>query len=135
MFGSVHDGDVLGCLMRHTQRPIGQAAADDHDLDVGVVIADVVADLLQAAERGKVGDAVRDRDVAFHRHATGHTGHVLLGHAAVVPAIREGVAERLDFAVTDIRQDHPDPLVALRDVDQHSIEQGSHEAAPTSFKA
>ena len=94
--------------MGHAEGAVADAAADDDDLDVGVVIADVVADLLEAAQRREVRDRVGDRDVALHRDAAGDARHVLLGDADVVVPVRERIAERLDLAVADVRENHVD---------------------------
>jgi hypothetical protein len=121
-----HDGQVLGGLVGHPESAVGQAAADDHDLDVGPVVAHVVADLLQAAQGREVGDRVGDGDVAFHGHAAGHAGHVLLGHPHVEETVGEALGEALDLAVADVGQDHVDPLVLLGELQQHLVKQGTH---------
>ena len=59
-----HDAEVLGGVVRGAQGAVGEAAADRHDLDVGLVVADVVADLLEAAQRREVGDRVGEDDLA-----------------------------------------------------------------------
>ena len=78
---AAEDRQVLGGVMAHAQRPVGEAPAHGRDHHVGLVIADVVADLLQAAERGEVADRVGEDDAAGQGHAGGHARHVLLGHA------------------------------------------------------
>ena len=78
-----HDGDILRCVVGHAQGPVGESAADGHDLHVGLVVADVIADLLQAPQRGEVGDGVGEHHAAGQGHACCHAGHVLLGYSCV----------------------------------------------------
>ena len=72
--------------MRAPEVGVGQPAADADDHHRHVVVADVDADLLEAARRGERRDRVDERPQAAHRHAGGDAHHVRLGHAAVEEA-------------------------------------------------
>ena len=117
-----HDGDVFRGLMGDTQRAVGESAADDDDLHVRIVIADVISYLLERPERREVGNGVGDGDVAFHGDATGDSSHILFGHAYVEVTFREGLGERLDFAIADVRQDQEDAVVLAGQLQQHFVE-------------
>src|ERR1700674_310329 len=51
-----HHREVFEGVMRGPHSAVSEASADGNDLHIGVVIADIVADLLEAAERWKIGD-------------------------------------------------------------------------------
>ena len=53
------------------------------------MVANVVADLLQAAQGGEVADGVSENGVTFERKAGGEAGHVLLGDADIEKLARE----------------------------------------------
>ncbi|MPM49287.1 hypothetical protein SDC9_96016 [bioreactor metagenome] len=122
-------------MVGNAQRAIGHAAADDDDFDIGMVIADVVANLFQAAQCRKIRNRIGDRDVARHRHAAGDTGHVLFGDAAVDETVGKLRGERLDFAISDIRQNHVNAAVAPRCGQQLFVECLPHRCASTSRNA
>src|SRR5207302_10681323 len=48
-----HDRQVFDAMMRVTLRPVGEATADGHTLDVALVVTDIVTNLLQSAKRWK----------------------------------------------------------------------------------
>ena len=55
-------------MVGHAQSPVGKPTTDGHYLHVGLVIADVVAELLQATERRGVSDGVGEADLAEKRN-------------------------------------------------------------------
>src|SRR5437867_1564785 len=59
-----HDRDVLGCMVRHAERAIREAAAHRNNLDVRVVITRTVPDLLETAKRWKVADRIDEDNAA-----------------------------------------------------------------------
>ena len=63
--------DVLQRVMGVALRAVGEAAADGDDLHVGAVVADVVADLLEAAQRREIGDRIGEDVLPAQRHAGG----------------------------------------------------------------
>ncbi len=75
-----------------------------HRADVAVV-ADVVAQLLQAPKRGEVADRIGVGAGPGHRHAAGHGGHVLLGDARVEIAVREARGEVGEHAEAQVAGD------------------------------
>ena len=72
--------------MGRAEAGIGEARADSDDGDGRLVIADVGADLLEAARRDEGRDGVGDRAQAVHGHAGGNPHHVGFRHAAVEEA-------------------------------------------------
>ena len=75
--------------MSHTEGPVGEAATDRDHLYVGPVIANIVSDLLEAPEGGKVGDRIGKDYFPAQRHARGDARHILLGHRRIEEAVRE----------------------------------------------
>src|ERR1017187_4574920 len=69
--------------MREANWSVTHAAADAHDLHVRAVVADVVSDLLQAAQGREVADGVGENRVTLQRKAGSEARHVLLGDADV----------------------------------------------------
>src|ERR1035437_4750570 len=69
--------------MREANWSVTHAAADAHDLHVRAVVADVVSDLLQAAQGGEVANGVGENRVPLQRKAGSQARHVLLGDADV----------------------------------------------------
>ena len=80
------EGNVLAGVVRRTEARIGKAGADRDDGHGRFVVADVGADLFQAARGDERRDGVGDRPQAVHRHAGGDAHHVGFGHAAVEEA-------------------------------------------------
>ena len=120
--------------MGNAQCTIGYAAADIDNLDICVVVAYIVSNLLQAAQRGEVGDRVCNCDISFHGDAAGNTGHVLLHDAAVIIAFREFLGKTLNFAITDVCQDHMDSGVFFCQLQKDFIEYCSHDySTPSSL--
>ena len=127
-----HNSDILSGVVGHTQRTVGNTAADVDDLHICVVVADIVTDLLQAAQSGEVGDGVSDSDVAFHCDTAGNAGHMLLHNTAVVVTVRESSCETFDLTVADIGQNHMDARILLCDLDQSLVKNCSHASSTPS---
>ena len=49
-----HDSEIFGRVMGHAKGTVGKPASDRHDLDIRIVIAHVIPDLLQTPKRWKV---------------------------------------------------------------------------------
>ena len=99
--------------MAHAERAVDEAAADTHDLDVGIVIRTVVADLFQTAQRRKVADRIGKDRLARERHAGGDRSHILLGNAGIQKLIREAFPKRFEHAETEIARDELDVRIRL----------------------
>src|SRR5712691_9936086 len=78
-----HYGEILERVMRGSHRAIGEEATHGNDFHIGVVVANIVADLLKAAHRWEIGDRVGECNLAAESHSGGHAGHILFGHAGV----------------------------------------------------
>ena len=120
------DGNILRGEVCHSQRPVGHAPADGDDLDIGLVIADVVSDLLQRPERGEIGDGVREADLPAQGHAGCQAGHVLLRHAGVEVLLGEPLGEVGDDAEAQVADDQHDPVVLGGQFRQGLNERRSH---------
>jgi len=70
-------------MMRETNWPVAHASANTDDLHVGAVVANVVADLFQAAQGGETADRVGKNRVALERKAGSQARHVLLRDAHI----------------------------------------------------
>src|SRR6185295_376196 len=100
---------------------------------VGTVIADVVAQLLQAAQRREVADGVDEDRLAAERDAGRDAGHVLLGNADVAVEVRKAPGDRLQHRIAKITAQQPYVPV----LGGHLLERGDEGVshAPTSFSA
>ena len=67
-------------MVRHTHGPIAHSPADSHYLDVGAVVTNVVADLLQTTQCGETAYRVGKDNVPLESKSGGDPGHVLLGN-------------------------------------------------------
>src|SRR6266516_1943228 len=129
-----HDRNVLGCVMRHTEIAVGETASNRNDLDVRPVVADVVANLFEAAQRAEVADRVGEDDLAGKGHARREADHVLLRHARVDELVGMLVRELFDHREAEVA-DHQAHAVVLRgEIVQRLDERGPHEAS-TSARA
>ena len=118
--------------MGDAQVAVGEAAADRHDLDVGAVVADVVADLLEAAQGAEVADRVGEHDLARQGHARGEPDHVLLRNACVDELVRVPVGEVLDHRVAEVTDDHADAVVDVRQLVQRLDERRPQDASTSA---
>ena len=96
------------------------------------MVTHVVADLFQAAERGKIGNGIGEHDLAALRQAGRNAGHVLLGNAHVDIAIWEPIAKRLQHRVAQVAGQQPDARVVSGEPAEGFDEGGSHGAASNS---
>ena len=76
-----HHGDVLLGVMRPAQRGVGDAAADADDGHRHVLVAEVVAHLLERPVDREGRDRVGERAAAPQRQPRAEADHALLGHA------------------------------------------------------
>ncbi len=121
-------------MVRRAETGIGKTGADRDDGHRGLVIADVGADLLQAARRHEGRDGVGDGTQAVHRHAGGDPHHVGFGDAAIEEARRMLVLELVEQAVADVARQHDDARVFVAELGQFVGECVSHDR-PSSLCA
>src|SRR5439155_22006039 len=129
------NGEVLGGEVRHAKCAVGQSPTDGYDLHVGVVIADVVSQLLQATQGGEIADAVREDHVSGQGEASGDTCQVLFRHTDVVElggVLRPKLVQHGEPQVPG--QEH-DPRVLARNFHQATNERGSHAERSSSASA
>src|SRR5258708_815360 len=108
--------------MCSTHRAIGETPADRDDLYVGVVVADIVSDLFQAAQGRKIGNRISKGDLTAERHSCCHPGHVLFGHARIEKLTRQLLHEWSDYAESKITHDQNDAVVLLGQLKQFAYE-------------
>src|ERR1700737_4127098 len=60
---------VFGRMVAHTKTPIRQASPYRDHFYIRTVIADIIADLLQASQGREVGNRVGENDLSAERHA------------------------------------------------------------------
>ena len=77
--------------MAHTQRAVDETAADTDDLDICAVVSAVVADLLIAAQGGKIADRIGKDRFPLKRKSGSHAGHILLGDSRVDKLLRHSL--------------------------------------------
>src|SRR5260370_11236918 len=122
-------------MMRSGHGAIGKATANGNYFDVRVVIADIVAHVLEAAQRGEIGDGIGEGNLAAEGHACGHAGHVLLGDASIQELFRELFHERRDDTKSQISDDQDDALVLLGQLEEFCDECSSHLQWSNSARA
>jgi hypothetical protein len=130
-----HDRQVLGGVVRHAERAVGQPSADCHHLHVRVVVADVVPDLLEAAEGREIRDRVRKDDLTAQREAGGDPRHVLLGDPRVDEAAGKARGERLHYPKPEIANDEHHTLVPFGELHERAEEGCPHNARSSSASA
>src|ERR1700682_4883449 len=113
-------------MMSCTQRAVREPASYRNDLDICVVIANIVAYLLQAPKNGKISNRIGEHDFAAQRHASSYASHVLLGNSGIHKTIRKSFGKRLDDPKTEVPHYQVDPLIALRQFYQRAVESTPH---------
>ena len=109
-----------GCLR---SRAVGQAGPDAHYLHVRTVIANVVANLFQAANRRKIGNRVSE-DIETGLSQTGcQPRHVLLGNAGIEEAILELLPQTVRHALSQIADDQ-EGVVVRRGLSEQLFDKG-----------
>ena len=126
-----HHGDVLHAVMRPAEVPVGQPRAHGDDGHGQAVVAHVVPDLLEAAQRGEIGDGVGEDVEALARQPRGHRRHVLLRDAGVEEPVRELRRERLDHRVAEGAHHEEQPRVRPR-LGEQGVDEGGAQA-PAEF--
>ena len=121
-----HDRDIFSRVMAHAERSIGKTAAYADDFNIGVIVADVVADLLVAAEGWEIADGIDDGNQAHRSHAASHRHHILFGDAGINILLRQRVDKRLKNAETEIAGDDVDIFINACALEQNFDKCGSH---------
>src|SRR4051812_4130548 len=98
-------------MMRRAKVCIREAGTRAHDDHRRLVVADVDADLLEAARGREWGNGVDDGPQPGKRHAGGDTHHVGLGDAAVEKAAWGPLLELVEELVADIAGEQHDARV------------------------
>src|SRR5690242_11601191 len=119
-------------MMRRAKRSVCQSAPHRDDFYICVVIANVVAHLLQAPQNWKVGNRIRKYNLPAQRHTCRDSGHILLGHSAVQKSLGKPPREFLDHSESEISHNKIYSLVLLGQFEQCAKESSSHSSAPNS---
>src|SRR5262249_3737979 len=121
-----HDAQVLSRVMRGARCTVTEAAPHAYHLDVGVVVTNVVANMLQATKCREVANGIGKYDLATQGHSGGHSRHILLGNTGIHELLGECLHEGLNYAETQIAGNEHDALVLLRQLEQSLDECGPH---------
>jgi hypothetical protein len=100
-------------VVAHPQGAIDKPSSDSHDLHIGIVVADIIADLLKTTQSWKVGYRVSEHDFATQCHSHCNPGHVLLSHSRIHIPLRETLGKRFHNAETKVTSDQHDPIIFL----------------------
>jgi hypothetical protein len=130
-----HHAEVFHAVVRVALGRVREAAAHGNDAHRIAVVANVVANLLQATHGREVGDGVREHRLADFREARCDAGHVLLGHADVEELVRQGVAEPLEHRESEVAGDEHQVLALPRLLEERLDEAGPHGLPLTSSTA
>jgi hypothetical protein len=129
------DGEILGGVVRETDWAVAHATADANDLHVRAVVADVVSDLLQAAQCREVADGIGKNRVALQRKAGSQARHVLLGDADVKKLPGEAGPVPVEDLKAQVASQEEEFRVLWREFGQGVNESVSHEWASSSASA
>src|SRR6266851_4666742 len=122
-------------MMSRAKRPIRKPAAHRNNYYVCVVIAHVIAHLLQAPQNRKICNRIRKYDLSAQGHACRDAGHILLGDARVEEAIGKSPSERFDHSKSEVSHNQADSLVLFGQSRERMKEGASHSPSPNSAKA
>src|SRR3954453_1696269 len=75
---SRHDSHIFNGVMRVALAAVGKTGTDGNDLNVCTVVANIVPNLLKAAQGRKVTNRINENRVATQCDSGSDTGHVLL---------------------------------------------------------
>ena len=90
-----HEGDILHGLVGCTVLTEGDTSVRGCDLDIGVSIGDLLADLVIDAAGDELGEGADERDLAGEGETGGGADHVGLGDAALHETLGELSSELL----------------------------------------
>jgi hypothetical protein len=99
------------------------------------MVANVIPNLFDAPEGGKITDRVHKNHHTAQSHTGGDPGHVLLGHASIYEPRGESLRKGFHNPEAEVSDDQADPLVLLRQFQQGPDESGSHCPTLSSAKA
>src|SRR4030067_77318 len=106
-----HDTYILGGMMSDAHCAVSESASNGHDLYVHVMVADIIADLLQASHRREVGNRVCKDNLPAWRPPCRHAYHVLLRHAGIYELPWQLVHEGFDHRKSKITGNQHDTIV------------------------
>ena len=118
--------------MTHAETSIHKAAADADNLDIRLMVGTVVPDLLQAAKRREVPDAVGEDDLPLQRHTGRDRGHVLLRDPRVRELVRTLLPERFQDTKSEVPGDELNISILFRQFNQRSHKGVSHTSCTFS---
>ena len=76
-------------MVGNTQRTVAHSAADGDNLNIRIVVANVVSDLLQTAKGREIPYRVSEDSPALKCYTRGEASHILLRNAGVKKLQRE----------------------------------------------
>src|SRR5215472_13090173 len=98
-------------MMSRAHRTISETTTNGDDLDVGVVVANIVADVFKTAQSGEISDGIGQSNFPTEGHAGGKASHVLFRDTGIDELLGELFHERGDHAKSQIPDHQNDTLV------------------------
>ena len=99
------------------------------------MVADIIAHVLEAAQRGEVGNGVGKSDFSAKRHARGQASHILFCHSGVDELLWELFHEGSNDTKSQIANNQNNALVLLGQLEQFFDKCGSHLQLSNSARA
>ncbi len=121
-------------MMAHAERAVDKPAAHAHNLDIGIMIGAVIADLFKTPEGRKIADGIGDHGSSCHGKPRGHARHSLLGNAGIDKLIRIGFPEGFQHAEPQVTGDQHEPPVVRRQTHQSPYKCISHGLCASSSR-
>ena len=125
-----HDAQILDPVMGISLCAIRQPAAHRDDRHRQVVIANVIAQLFEAAQRREVRDRINHHPAARERKTGSDTHHRLLANADIRILPRQRLCELLQHRVADVGGQQHDFRVGARIGHQRRDRLSAHEPPP-----
>src|SRR6476620_9213576 len=130
---SRHDSNIFNSVMRVALAAVGIAGTDGDDLNVRTVIADIVPNLLKAAQGREVTNRIDENRVSAKCDSGSYTRHVLLRDAHIEISIGETRGKWFQHGVPQVPREKPAFWIFRGHIRQGSDKIVSH--APISAKA
>src|SRR5713101_9412751 len=124
-------------MMADAQSSVSEASADGDDLDIGLMVAGTVSNLLQATQRRKIANRIGKDRLAFESEPHRQTGHILFGHSRVHILSRKLRRKLRQYAKPEITRKQHDRAVVSGDIGKDPnefIPQGSYSSTSASAR-
>src|SRR5713101_3598607 len=103
-------------MMADAQSSVSEASADGDDLDIGLMVAGTVSNLLHATQRRKIGNRIGKDRLAFESEPDRQTGHILFGHSSVHVLLWKLRRKLRQYAEPEISRNQHDGAIVPGDI-------------------